>query len=65
MSDEKKAMLVVSSKVKAYAKAKGLSIGKEALERLSAEVEKLVDAAGGKATGDRRKTIKSRDFDGE
>jgi len=68
MSEEKKEMLVVSSKVKKMVKALGeesgvKSIGKDALEALSGKVEALVKEAAAKAKADKRKTIKSRDLE--
>lgn len=65
MSEEKKVMLVVTSKVKAHAKEQGLSIGSDALAKLSEVVASVVTKAGEKAKADKRKTIKDRDLDVE
>lgn len=56
-------MLVVASKIKAYTKEKHeMSIGKEAMERLSQIVASAVDEAAQAAKIDKRVTIKMRDI---
>jgi histone H3/H4 len=55
-------VLVVKSKVKAYAKKKKMSIGDEALKSLSNEVKACIDKAASRAKADGRVTIKDRDF---
>ena len=55
-------MLVVKSKIKAYAKKKKMSFGGDAANALSAEVAALVDKAIVRAKANRRSTIKGRDI---
>lgn len=55
-------MLVVKSKVRAYAKKKKMNLGGDAAEALSKEVVKLVDRAAERAKANRRSTIKGRDI---
>jgi histone H3/H4 len=57
-----KEVLVVQSKVKAYAKKKGMRIGTDALSALSDKVRECVDLAAGRAKENKRGTIKARDI---
>ena len=61
MSEERE-VLVVASKVKARFKELGLKTSKEAIEAISDRVYDLIDLATAKALGDKRKTVKGRDF---
>ena len=54
--------LVVASKIKALAKAKGYRIGSDALARLSIKVEDVLNDATTSAQGEKRMTIKDRDI---
>lgn len=54
--------LVVTSKVKQLAKKKGLRIGADAVDSLSAHVAVLVSRAADAARADKRGTIKERDI---
>ena len=63
MSDEKKEILVVSSKIKKYVKEiSGLSTSASVMEILSAKVEELCKGAIEKAKEAKRKTVMDRDF---
>jgi len=63
VSEAKKEVLVVSSKVKNFIKAKsGLNTSAAVFEVLSAKVEDLCNAAVEKAKKDGRKTVMDRDF---
>jgi histone H3/H4 len=63
MSDEKKEILVVSSKVKAYIKSKvDFNTSATAIEALSDKVREICDRAIENAQNDKRKTIKDRDI---
>lgn len=53
--------LVVTSKVKQLAKKKGLRMGADAIDSLSAHVAILVARAAEAAKADKRGTIKERD----
>ena len=55
-------MLVVKSKIKAYAKKKKMSFGGDAAGALSKEVASLVDKAIERARANRRSTVKGRDI---
>lgn len=55
-------MLVVKSKVKAYAKENGKAFGGAAAEKLSERVAQLVDDAIERADANGRKTVKARDI---
>ena len=56
-----KEVLVVASKVKAYAKKKGLRTSADAIEAVSDKVYGLLDAAAARAKGNKRGTIKAQD----
>jgi hypothetical protein len=53
-------MLVVRSKVKAYAAKKKMRLGGDAVSALSMEVERLVDRAAERATAAKAGTIKAK-----
>lgn len=55
-------MLVVKSKVRAYARKKKVSFGGDAADALSREVQRIVDRAADRAKQNRRSTIKGRDI---
>ena len=54
--------LVVKSKVRALAKKKKMNLGGDAVDALTKEVVRLVDAAAVRAKANRRTTIKGRDI---
>lgn len=56
-------ILVVTSKVKALAKAKDIRTGAEFVEKLSAKVQGLIDGAIAKAVAAERKTLKAEDLE--
>ncbi len=61
---EKKEVLIVASKVKAYIKEKGeLSTSGSVGDKLTDVIKSLCDAAIEKAKNDKRKTVMDRDFD--
>ena len=63
MSDSKKEILVVASKVKAYIKsAGGMNTSAAAIEVLSDKVKAICDQAIENAKNDKRKTVKDRDI---
>lgn len=63
VEETKTTILVVTSKVKEYAKtSKSMSVSAEALENLTDLVKKALDAAADKAAADGRKIVKARDF---
>jgi histone H3/H4 len=63
MADEKKEVLVVASKVKAYIKSKAdFNTSASAIEVLSDKVREICDQAIESARADKRKTIKDRDI---
>lgn len=55
-------VLVVTSKVKAIAKAKDIRTGEEFIEKLSGEVQSMVEEAITKAVAAGRKTLKAEDL---
>ncbi len=55
-------ILVVTSKVKAIVKAKDLRTSEEFIEKLSAEVQSMVEEAITKAVAAERKTLKADDL---
>jgi len=55
-------ILVVTSKVKAIAKAKDIRTGEEFIEKLSGEVQSMVEEAITKAVAAGRKTLKAEDL---
>ena len=55
-------MLVVKSKVRAYANKKKMSFGGDAADALSREVARLIDKAIERAKANRRSTVKGRDI---
>lgn len=61
-NDTQKPVLVVASKVKAYAKEKGMRCSAEAFDVLTGKIEREVDKAAEAARADNRNTIKGRDF---
>lgn len=64
MSDEKKEVLVVSSKVKKHVSTKhDMRCSAEVMDALSAKVEALLAEAATKASAAKRKTIKASDLD--
>jgi hypothetical protein len=54
--------LVVKSKVRNLAKKKKMNLGGDAVDALTKEVVRLVDAAAARAKANRRSTIKGRDI---
>jgi histone H3/H4 len=62
MSEEKKEVLVVMSKVKAYIKAAGLLTSSTVADALSDKIKALCDAAIANAKKDKRKTVMDKDF---
>ena len=54
--------MVVSSKVKAYLKSKGMRTSKELLEALDSKLETMLEAAIMKALLDKRKTVQPDDL---
>ncbi len=55
-------MLVVSSKVKAYIKEKGLMTSGDALEALNGKIHCLLDAAMERTKANKRSTVKPQDL---
>jgi histone H3/H4 len=55
-------ILVVTSKVKAIAKARDIRTGEEFIQKLSSEVQSMVEEAITKAVADGRKTLKAEDL---
>lgn len=62
MSDEKKEVLAVMSKVKAYIKAAGCNTAGSVSDALSDKIRELCDAAIENAKNAKRKTVKDSDF---
>jgi histone H3/H4 len=63
VSDEKKEILVVSSKIKKYVKEiSGLSTSAAVFEVLSGKVEEMCKKAIENAKSSKRKTLMDRDF---
>jgi histone H3/H4 len=63
MSQEKKEILVVVSKLKSYIKARsGMNTSGTVADVLSDAIRSLCDDAIERARADRRKTVKDRDF---
>ena len=56
------AELIVKSKVREYAKSKGVSFSAEADDVLSDVVASILDRAGERAKANNRSTIKARDL---
>jgi len=54
--------LIVKSKVREYAKGKGVSFSAEADDALNNVVAELLDRAGERAKANNRATIKARDL---
>lgn len=64
MSEEKKEVLVVSSKVKKHVTEKhGLRVSADVLDALTTKVETLLAEASKKAVQAKRKTVKASDLD--
>jgi hypothetical protein len=59
---KKRDSLIVASKVKAYVKSKKMMTSSEALGTISDKVYDALDAACGRAKGNRRSTIKAQDL---
>ena len=62
MSDEKKEVLAVMSKVKAYIKEQGMSTSAAVADVLTDKIKALCNDAIAKAKADGRKTVMDRDF---
>ena len=62
MAKKKREPLVVASKVKAYVKEQKMMSSSEAIEALSEEVYKILDAAVARAKANRRSTVKAQDL---
>jgi histone H3/H4 len=63
VSDEKKEILVVSSKIKKFVKAtSGLSTSAAVFDILSGKVEEMLNKAIESAKNAKRKTLMDRDF---
>lgn len=60
---DKKEVLVVASKVKAYIKAAGLATAAASIDVLSDKVREICDKAIENAKNDKRKTVKDRDIE--
>ena len=60
--NQPKEVLVVASKVKAYVKSKGMMTSSDAIEALSEEVYKTLDAAIERTEANRRSTVKPQDL---
>lgn len=58
----KKEMLVVTSKVKAHIKAKGMMTASDAVGALNEKVYQLLDAAAERTKANRRSTVKPQDL---
>ncbi len=63
MSEGKKEVLVVASKVKAYIKAAGMATSASAIDVLSDKVREICDKAIENSKNDKRKTVKDRDIE--
>ncbi len=55
-------VLVVVSKIKEYLKGKGLQTSETAVDALSEEVKRILDAAAKRAQSNNRQTVKDRDI---
>lgn len=62
MDEDKKTILVVTSKVKQYAADRGYRFGGDAVEKISEEVERMLDRAAERCEENGRKTIKAQDI---
>lgn len=58
----KQEMLVVTSKVKAHIKAKGMMTASDAVGALNEKVYALLDAAADRTKANRRSTVKPQDL---
>jgi len=58
---KKKESLVVASKVKAYIKSKKMMTSSDALEAVSDNVYRILDAAMARTKANRRSTVKAQD----
>ena len=58
---KKKESLVVASKVKAYIKIKKMMTSSDALEAVSDNVYRILDAAMARTKANRRSTVKAQD----
>ena len=58
---KKRETLVVASKVKAYIKSKKMMTSSDALEAVSDNVYKILDAAMARTKANRRSTVKAQD----
>ena len=58
---KKKESLVVASKVKAYIKSKKMMTSSDAIEAVSDNVYKILDAAMARTKANRRSTVKAQD----
>jgi hypothetical protein len=58
---KKKESLVVASKVKAYIKSKKMMTSSDALEAVSDNVYRVLDAAMARTKANRRSTVKAQD----
>ena len=54
--------IIVGSKVKAAIKANGCMTSGELLEALNERVHELIDGACGRATGNKRSTVRAHDL---
>ena len=61
MANNKKEMLVVGSKVKAYIKSNGCMTSSELLGALNDKVHALLDDACARTKGNKRSTVKAQD----
>ncbi len=62
MNNEKKEMLVVTSKVKAYIKQKEFMMSADTLEMLNKRVYEIIDSALERTKGNKRSTLRSYDL---
>ncbi|AQT68594.1 hypothetical protein STSP2_01762 [Anaerohalosphaera lusitana] len=57
-----KEMLVVTSKVKAYIKSKGLMTSSDAVEAINDKIYAMIDDAAARTESNRRSTVKPQDL---
>ena len=62
MENSKQVILVITSRVKAIAKAAAVSAGADSIDAVSRHLEALVATGAAAATADSRKQIKARDI---
>ena len=62
MAKKQKEMLIVASKVKAYIKSKKMMTSSDALEAVSDNVYRILDAAIARTKANRRSTVKAQDL---